>query len=244
MRLKKKALLFLITSFFYFSTFLKVFALEVAWPPSPFGTRLTDGSSFTEVVKYFYEWGIAIGGIAVFISLLIGGFLYLTSAGDPARLREAKDRIISSFIGLVILLGSWLIVRTINPELVILRTPEVAIPPMEIPEIATSTFSTEPCDKAYVYGETDYAGVSATIEFNNSLQVNFHPKSVKIVRVVDSEEKVCGEEVGCNCVVKMYESSDCSGGVVYALSVSDKDITDVLPESEYDIKCIKVEKAF
>ena len=64
-------------------------------------------------------------GIAVFISLLIGGFLYLTSAGNPARMGEAKDRIFSALIGLVLLFSIYLILNTINPELTILSMPSM-----------------------------------------------------------------------------------------------------------------------
>jgi hypothetical protein len=72
------------------------------------------------MVKYFYEWGIFIGGLAVLVSLLIGGFLYLTSVGNPTRMAEAKDRIFSALIGLVLLFAIYLILRTINPDLTVL----------------------------------------------------------------------------------------------------------------------------
>ena len=76
-----------------------------------------------KLVQYFYEWGIALGGLAVFIVLIIAGFQYLTSVGDPTKMKEAMDRIESAFLGLVLLLGSWLILNTINPELTTLRLP-------------------------------------------------------------------------------------------------------------------------
>jgi hypothetical protein len=98
--------------------------LELSWPPSP-ATRilLTPTTPLPLLVQYFYEWGIALGGLAAFISLVIGGFQYLTSMGEPARLAEAKDRIRSAFFGLILLLGSWLILNTINPQLTTLRLP-------------------------------------------------------------------------------------------------------------------------
>ena len=98
-------------------------ALETTWPPSPFGTQLTSCAVLTDMVRYFYEWGIFLGGLAVFISLLIGGFLYLTSAGNPARMSDAKDRIFSALIGLVLLFSIYLILNTINPELTMLGQP-------------------------------------------------------------------------------------------------------------------------
>lgn len=120
-------MLFLIIFLAIFGITFKVLALETTWPPSPFGTNLTDESTLTDLVKYIYEWGIFIGGIAVFISLLIGGFLYLTSAGNPGRMTEARDRIFSALIGLVLLFSIYLILNTINPELTIPTMPEFGI---------------------------------------------------------------------------------------------------------------------
>ena len=117
---RKLFLLIILLVTFGFS--FKVFALEVTWPDSPLspGFTLTDQSTLTDLVRYFYEWGIFIGGLAVLISLLIGGFLYLTSVGNPTRMSEAKDRIFSAIIGLVLLLAIYLILNTINPELTVL----------------------------------------------------------------------------------------------------------------------------
>jgi hypothetical protein len=66
---------------------------EVKWPNSPFGTSIARCTNVTGMVKYFYEGGIALGGLAAFISLIIGGFQYLTSMGEPIRLGGAKDMI-------------------------------------------------------------------------------------------------------------------------------------------------------
>jgi hypothetical protein len=68
-------------------------ATEVKWPNSPFGTSIARCTNVTGMVKYFYEGGIALGGLAAFISLIIGGFQYLTSMGEPIRLGGAKDMI-------------------------------------------------------------------------------------------------------------------------------------------------------
>jgi len=93
--------------------------LAVDWPPSPgFGTTLdADSSDLSTLIKYFYEWAVSLGGLAVFIVLVFAGFQYLTSAGNPAQITEAKGRMQSAAFGLVLLLGSVLILNTINPEL-------------------------------------------------------------------------------------------------------------------------------
>lgn len=142
-----------------------VFAWEINWPTSPMGTDLLPGSTLTEMVRYFYEWGIAIGGIAAFFALLFGGFLYLTSAGDPARLKEAKDRIFSALTGLALLLGSWIILNTINPELTVLRPPSLEPTKVEIAEeLLEAALQKKSCEYVRLYAEPYWKGNSTTVE--------------------------------------------------------------------------------
>ena len=92
-------------------------ALELDWPLSPGGTALDDDSDVGDMIQYFYEWAIALGGLATFVSLVFGGFKYLSSMGRPEVMKEAKSQITSAFVGLILLLSSWLILNIINPDL-------------------------------------------------------------------------------------------------------------------------------
>jgi hypothetical protein len=130
---------------------------EVKWPNSPFGTSIARCTNVTGMVKYFYEWGIALGGLAAFISLIIGGFQYLTSMGEPARLAEAKDRIKSAFFGLILLLGSWLILNAINPQLTTLKA-KLELVTVTPEEWRLGTSELKPCEFATVYKQTDWKG--------------------------------------------------------------------------------------
>ncbi len=51
----------------------------------------------------------------------IGGFLYLTSAGNTSRANQAKGIITDAILGLILALTSYLILYIINPDLVTLR---------------------------------------------------------------------------------------------------------------------------
>lgn len=82
------------------------------------GFSSTDGSNLPEYLKALYRFGlIAIVLSAVFM-LSIGGFFYLTSAGNTSALSTAKSIIFDSLIGLVIALAAYLILNVINPDLV------------------------------------------------------------------------------------------------------------------------------
>jgi len=134
-----KKIILLISVLVILTFALEVFALEVGWPKSPGipGVNLTDDSNLADLIRYFYEWGIAFGGLAVFIALVIAGFQYLTSMGNPALMKEAKDRITSALLGLVLLLGSWLILNTINPQLTNLYIPSYDLK-IDLAKIETS----------------------------------------------------------------------------------------------------------
>jgi len=52
---------------------------------------------------------IPFAGVAIFIMILIGGFKYLTSAGDPKATASASQTITWAIVGLLFLIGAWLV---------------------------------------------------------------------------------------------------------------------------------------
>jgi hypothetical protein len=57
---------------------------------------------------------IFFAGIAFFINLVIAGWNYMFSSGDPKKTAAASSRLLNGFIGLVIVLVSFLIVRLVS----------------------------------------------------------------------------------------------------------------------------------
>ena len=55
-----------------------------------------------------------VAGIGAVIMILIGGFFYITSAGNAENAKMAKDRIVAALIGLVVVALAWAIVRLIT----------------------------------------------------------------------------------------------------------------------------------
>lgn len=98
-------------------------SLELDWPVSPTGMTLSPDTNFSDFVRYVYEWGIALGGVLTFGVMIWNGFKFMTSAGDPSKLRDAREGIIEAFSGLVLLLSSFLILNTINPALTAMGEP-------------------------------------------------------------------------------------------------------------------------
>ncbi|MDQ5972009.1 MAG: hypothetical protein QG553_168 [Patescibacteria group bacterium] len=60
---------------------------------------------------------LRVGGIAAVIYVIYGGFLYMTSQGEPDRTKQAKETIIGAIIGLVIVMMATQIVSFIGNRL-------------------------------------------------------------------------------------------------------------------------------
>ena len=76
-------------------------------------------------IQYVYTFAIVCGGIIALIALILGGFKYLSSAGNPAAMSDAKNQIFSGIIGLVVILGTYIFLNELNPRITELRIPSV-----------------------------------------------------------------------------------------------------------------------
>ena len=119
---RRKTLLII---FFLLVFGLVVFAQELEYPGIPVSKSETitviETTTFPEYVRYIFYWGIIIGAIAALGSLILGGFRYLISSGNPKATKNAQNQISSAILGLIILLASGLIFNTINPKIKILN---------------------------------------------------------------------------------------------------------------------------
>jgi len=89
--------------------------------PKIAGFDLNIHQDLNDIIAWFYYFIVSIGGLAAFVMLVWAGFIWMTSTGNPAKITDAKDRIYSAFLGLLLILTSWLIIRIINPDLIILN---------------------------------------------------------------------------------------------------------------------------
>jgi len=65
-----------------------------------------------------YTFLLSIAGLVAAVMMVVGGFQYVTSAGDKTRLSAGKKRIMNALTGLVLALSSYVILYSINPKLV------------------------------------------------------------------------------------------------------------------------------
>ena len=75
------------------------------------------GEELPEFVKYIFVFSLGAVGVTALIVIIIAAFGYVTSVGNPQKAAAAKDRIAAALLGILLLLGSYLLLRTINPDL-------------------------------------------------------------------------------------------------------------------------------
>jgi hypothetical protein len=94
-------------------------SLEINYPKSPFsGLEITGIKTPLPVfIKYVFEFSVFFVISISILLLVFAGFKYITSMGNPAATKDAKERIGSAILGIAIVLFAFLILNTIDPNL-------------------------------------------------------------------------------------------------------------------------------
>ncbi len=85
-----------------------------------------------ELLKNIYNFSLIISGLLAFGAIVYGGILRATAGDNTQKIKDSNDWIKSAVIGLILLFGAYIILNTINPNLLILDLPklkEVETPP-------------------------------------------------------------------------------------------------------------------
>lgn len=177
---------------------LAAFSYEIA------GITISDKTTAAELIVYFFNIGIMIGSFLAVVMVLTSGFDYLTSSGNVSKLESAKKRLQNSTLGMVVLLGAYIILSSINPQLL-----TVKIDKLECSEgivlttsngrvcVAKSTenitykissssewlFPANSVYKAYAYTEPNYGGTITEVPFGGSI-----PDGTKSIWIVEDND--------------------------------------------------------
>ncbi len=83
-----------------------------------FPIRNSPATSLGDLIGMIFNYSLQILGLIVFLMILFSGFQWLLAGGNPGTISKARSRITQALLGAVILLASYLILNTINPDLV------------------------------------------------------------------------------------------------------------------------------
>ena len=76
------------------------------------------GFEFSNLIRVVYDITLPLAIILGFILIVIGGYMFMTSQGDPKKTMEAKERLTSAIMGLLFVLLSIGILRILIGSLI------------------------------------------------------------------------------------------------------------------------------
>lgn len=88
-----------------------VYALNFADPAVNPGARI---GTLSVLINVIVPLLMTVGGFIFLVMLLIGAFTYLTSAGQQEQLKKAQQTLSFAFLGLLVIISSFIIVKIIG----------------------------------------------------------------------------------------------------------------------------------
>lgn len=82
------------------------------------GVSAGSAPSLSTYLRAVFLTGIGLAGVLAVLMIVIGGIQYIGSGMSPSGKTDARDRITNAIMGLLLALLSWIILNTINPNLV------------------------------------------------------------------------------------------------------------------------------
>jgi hypothetical protein len=100
-------------------------AAAISINPNIPGFAAAAGSGPNGWIRDFYNFALIAVGILAFGAIVYGGVRYAASAGNPSSQETGRSWIRSALIGLLLLGGAYIILRTVNPNLINLQNPDL-----------------------------------------------------------------------------------------------------------------------
>ena len=184
MDFRKKIILFLLCFLLFSGSWCFATELEISYPTLPTGETVNQAQGLPGFLYYVFKFGMFLGFAAAILSLILSGIYYFLSAAKPNLRASAKDRIYGSLLGLLLLVLTYLIITTINPDLRIFGAtlpPPINLPqPPELQKTGVFLYKEAGCS-----GEPDMILTNSTQDLGD---LNDRTRSIKIVQ--DSAAKI------------------------------------------------------
>lgn len=103
-------------------TFILLFVIiapQIAFAANP--CIVGPDSNIGRCVTQIYQWALAVSAILAMLMVVVGGYLVMTAGGSAQQSEKGKHYVLSAIVGMGLLFGTYLILNTINPDLVQFR---------------------------------------------------------------------------------------------------------------------------
>ena len=106
--------------FFILSLVVVPLLASAANPCTIEGLRANNNSPSTlpQCINQVYIWSLGIAALLALLMTIFGGYAYMTAAGNAEQAEKGKSYIWGAVIGLALLFTAYLLLNTINPDLV------------------------------------------------------------------------------------------------------------------------------
>lgn len=88
-----------------------------------------------------YNYALIIIGALAAVTIMAGGVIWLISGSNASRMKVAKEMIIGSVSGLVVMFSSYMIISVVNPDILIFKPLKIGYIPEVMPDYSDSTSS-------------------------------------------------------------------------------------------------------
>jgi hypothetical protein len=92
---------------------------QIPLPETKFvGPVQITGTTLAELIRALFKWGIRVIAILAVIMIMVAGVQWMLAMGNQSKINQAKDKISSALMGLILALGAHFLLSFINPALV------------------------------------------------------------------------------------------------------------------------------
>ena len=75
-------------------------------------------SSIEQYIKWLFQFLVGASGVVAVAMIVLGGYTYITAAGNQSRVTKAKEYIVDALVGMALIFGSVIFLGQINSRLV------------------------------------------------------------------------------------------------------------------------------
>jgi hypothetical protein len=110
--MKNKIKISIVSITILLTTVLPVMAADI-----PLLAGISKNASAAEFIVYFFNLIVAFGSFIAIVIVIMAGIEWMTAEGNPSKIESAKSKIKNTLLGIAVLIGSYVVLNTINPEL-------------------------------------------------------------------------------------------------------------------------------
>lgn len=193
--MKNKTTIFLIAAVFLVIGVVPAFAAD----SDTLIAGIPKNATAAEFITYFFNLAVAVGAFIAVVIVIMAGIEWMNSDGNPSKIEGAKDKIKNTLLGVAILIGCYLILDAINPDLKTIKINNLSCSD----GIVVTTVATEDVKSKQICIRENISKIDYSIE--STLDWNF-PEDTILAVYTYSGENYSGVRTEYSC-----ENGGCSG---------------------------------